>query len=48
VSFDPRFPEKQKMKIVEVYANKEDQEKIKVRIDKAIASKKKLIELITT
>lgn len=48
VSFDPRFPEKQKMKIVEVYAHKEDQEKLKSRIEKAIQSKKKLIELLTT
>lgn len=47
VSFDPRFPEKQKMKIVEVYAHKEDQEKLKGRIEKAIESKKKLIELLT-
>lgn len=46
-SFDPRFPEKQKMKIVEVYAHKEDQERLKIRIEKAIESKKKLIELLT-
>lgn len=44
VSFDPRFPEKQKMKIVEVFAHKEDQERLKLRIDKAIGSKKALIE----
>lgn len=47
VSFDPRFPENQKMKIVEVYADQEDQAKIKLRIDKAIESKKALIELLT-
>src|SRR5688572_2285730 len=47
VAFDPRFPEKQKMKIVEVNAHKQDQEKIRQRIDKAILSKKALIESIT-
>jgi hypothetical protein len=47
VSFDPRFPEKQKLKIVEVYAHKEDRERLKKRIDKAIESKKALIELLT-
>lgn len=45
-SFDPRFPEKQKMKIVEVYALKEDRERIKNRVEKAVGSKKTLIELI--
>lgn len=47
ISFDPRFPDKQKMKIVEVYSHKEDQERLKVRIDKAIESKKALIQLLT-
>jgi hypothetical protein len=47
VSFDPRFPEKQKIKILEVYAHKEDQTRIKVKIDKAVESKKALIELLT-
>lgn len=47
VSFDPRFPEKYKMKIVEVHEHKEDQEKIVQRIDKAIKSKLELINQIT-
>lgn len=48
ISFDPRFPEKQKMKIVEVHAHSEDQERVKARIEKAVESKRILIELITT
>lgn len=44
VSFDPRFPEKQKMKIVEVHAHQEDQERIKSRIEKAIKTKLELIK----
>lgn len=47
VSFDPRFPEKYKMKIVEVHAHREDQEKIAARIQKAINSKLELIKKIT-
>jgi len=47
VSFDPRFPEAQKIKILEVYALKEDQDKIRQRIEKAILSKKALIESLT-
>lgn len=47
VSFDPRFPDKQKIKIVEVYALKSDQDRIVERINKAIESKKKLVESLT-
>jgi hypothetical protein len=47
VSFDPRFPDKQKMKIVEVYALKADQDRIRERIHKAIESKTKLVESLT-
>jgi hypothetical protein len=46
-AFDPRFPEKQKMKILEVYADKDSQEKILLRLNKAIDAKLKLIEQLT-
>lgn len=47
IAFDPRFPEKQKMKIVEVHAHKEDQDRMLVRLLRAIEVKIKLIESLT-
>jgi hypothetical protein len=47
VGFDPRFPEKQKMKILPVYALGEDQEKIKIKLDLATKEKIKIIESLT-
>jgi hypothetical protein len=47
VSFDPRFPDAHKIKIVEVYALKSDQERIADRITKATHSKLELIKQLT-
>jgi YqaJ-like recombinase protein len=47
VSFDPRFPDKQKMKIVEVHALKADQDRIVERINRAIKTKMNLVEQLT-
>lgn len=46
-AFDPRFPEAQKMKIVEVHAHPEDQNRMAVRLHKAIDTKLEILKLIT-
>lgn len=47
VTFDPRFPEKQKMKIVEVYADLDDQNKMVKKLMLAIEEKLRIIKLLT-
>lgn len=47
VTFDPRFPEKQKMKIVEVYADLEDQNRMVKKLALAIEEKLRIIKLLS-
>jgi hypothetical protein len=46
VAFDPRFPEKQKMKIVEVYKDVDDQMRFVKKLTLAIEEKLRLIKLL--
>lgn len=48
VTFDPRFPEKQKMHIVEVHADLDDQNRMAKRLHLAIEHKLNLIKKLTS
>ena len=44
VAYDPRFPDKYKMKILEVFASPEDQNTLLEKLGKAIEEKLRIIQ----